>query len=310
MSEERQTEWVEIVISVRHVDAAEVAGFLATQVPAARAGVELRGESIVFWVPLNEGGGALRETRAAVSALAAGGIAVDPARVELQPAAPEGEWRDAWKRYFRVTRVARRVVIVPSWEEYAPARSDVVLQVDPGLAFGTGLHASTRLCLIEIDILSSADQPVLQEECPKVMRFLDLGTGSGILAIAAAKLWPASSGLAIDIDPVAVEVATENAQRNGVAERVICAPTPLGAVQERFDLVMANIQVDVLRSLRDVVVQRIAPGGILILSGLFDEEARDVARWYALLPEIQTLRVRQCADDPEWSAAVLQRVAG
>jgi precorrin-6B methylase 2 len=149
------------------------------------------------------------------------------------------------------------------------------------------------------DTLSSADPPVLSGESPKVTRFLDIGTGSGILAIAAAKLWPASRGLAIDIDPVAVEVATENAQRNGVAGRVSCAPTPLGAVQERFDLVMANIQMDVLRSLRDAVVQRIAPGGILILSGLLDEEARDVARWYALLPGIQTLRLRQCADDPE-----------
>jgi hypothetical protein len=101
MSDERQTEWVEIAIPVPHVDAAEVAGFLATTVAAARAGVELREESIIFWVPLNEGDGALRETRAAVSALVAGGIAVDPARVELQPAAPEAEWRDAWKRYFR-----------------------------------------------------------------------------------------------------------------------------------------------------------------------------------------------------------------
>jgi ribosomal protein L11 methyltransferase len=310
MSDERQTEWVEIAISVRHVDAAEVAGFLATTVPAAHAGVELRGENIVFWVPFNEGDGALRETRAAVSTLAAGGIAVDPARVELKPAAPEAEWRDAWKRHFRVTRVARRVVIVPSWEEYAPASSDVVLQIDPGRAFGTGLHASTRLCLIELDTLSSADQPVLPGGHRKVTRFLDIGTGSGILAIAAAKLWPASSGLAIDIDPVAVEVATENAQRNGVAERVSCAATPLGTVQEAFDLVMANIQMDVLRLLRDVGVQRIAPGGILILSGLLDEEARGVARWYALLPGIQALRVRQCADDPEWSAVVLQRVAG
>ena len=309
MGEECKTEWVEIAITVPPADAAEVGGFLATTVPAASAGVELRGESIIFWVPFNEGEGALRETRAAISALAAGGIALDPGRVRLQPAAPEAEWRDAWKRHFRTARVGRRIVIVPSWEEYAPASTDVILHVDPGCAFGTGLHASTRLCLIEMDTLSSGDQPPLPVEHGKVMRFLDIGTGSGILAIAAAKLWPASSGLAIDIDPVAVEVATENAQHNGVAERVSCYPTPLETVEERFDLVMANIQIDVLTSLRDVIVQRIAPGGILVLSGLLDEEARDVAREYALLPGIRILRLRQSADDPEWSAAVLGRVA-
>jgi ribosomal protein L11 methyltransferase len=304
MSGARESEWVEIEVAVRDPEAADVAGVLSTTVTGADAGVELRPPGIVFWVPRRFGERALREVRAALSSLATGGIPVDANRVRLRLAAPEAEWRDAWKRHFRATRVSPHIVIVPSWDTYTPVPGDVVLAIDPGRAFGTGAHASTRLCLVELDALAAA---YAGAEPTAIHRFLDVGTGSGILSVAAAKLWPASGGLAIDTDPVAVEVATENVQRNQVAARVTCATMPIEVIDERFDLVIANIQADVLLSLRDAVLRSVASAGTLILSGLLSDGVEEVAREYTLAPGLKRVRVRRLADDPEWSAVVFQR---
>jgi ribosomal protein L11 methylase PrmA len=215
--------WVEIVVPLC-AGAAEDIGALLTDALAdaideAAAGTLWRGDELVFWVPLSRGEAALRETRAAMAALAERGFAVAAADVRAEPAAPEAEWRDAWKRYFKVVRITRRIVIVPSWESYEPAGDDVVLDLDPGQAFGTGAHASTRLCLEELDALADTGM--------RVDRFLDIGTGSGILAIAAARLWPDASGTAIDSDPTAVAAARENLSRNQVIDRVACDTTPI-----------------------------------------------------------------------------------
>jgi ribosomal protein L11 methyltransferase len=235
-------DWVELHIPHGPAsDALEVAG-------------EVRGDDLVIWVP-----GADAEREAAK--LRALGF---PVRIE--PGLPEAEWRDAWKRWFKITRLGRRLVIVPSWERYTPAADDVVLDLDPGRAFGTGAHATTRQCLLEL------------ERIPRARRFLDLGTGSGILAIAAAKLWPEAAGVAWDADPEAVEAARENLERNGVAGRVALAP-PSGV----FDMVVANIQADVLEGLRDELIGWAAdPPGTLILAGILDEQGAGVAARFAL----------------------------
>ncbi len=303
--EQRRDDWLEVEVGVDSDYAAEVAGALATSVDRARAGVELRPGSIVFWVRSTEGDDAAREVRAALTALARGGMAVDPARVRLRPAQPESEWRDGWKRHFRVTRVSSRVVVVPSWEAYVARPDDVVLDMDPGRAFGTGAHASTRLCLVELDAMSLGGHAGRRA----VRRFLDVGTGSGILAVAAAKLWPAASGVAIDIDPEAVAAAMENRDRNGVADRLVCAAAPVTAIAGTFDLVTANIQADVLESLREAIIERAAPGGTVILSGLLSGEAEAVGTAYAALPGCRLAGLRRLADDPEWSCAVIERVA-
>ncbi len=123
----------------------------------------------------------------------------------------EDDWAHAWKQYFHVHRPGQRIVVVPSWRRYRATGSDVVVRLDPGMAFGTGLHPTTRLCLREM------------ERClAPGMRVLDLGTGSGILAIAAARLG-ASHVMALDVDATAVRVAQENVRRNRVARRVIVA---------------------------------------------------------------------------------------
>jgi ribosomal protein L11 methyltransferase len=300
MSEDDATvEWLEIEVPVVPAEAADVAGALTTTVAAAQGGVELRADSIVFWVRPADVEASVNDARAALTALSGSGMLVDPAGVRVAAARPEHEWRDAWKRYFRTTRVSERLVIVPSWDTHVPRAGDTILEIDPGRAFGTGAHASTQLCLMEIDALATRS---------RVHCFLDVGTGSGILAIAAARLWPDASGFAIDTDPEAVEVATENVQRNGVAGRVRCETTPLSEVPETFDLVMANIQADVLTALRDVLVQRLTSGGTLILSGLLSTEVESVGRAYAAVPGHRLIGVRRSAADPEWSCAVVTRV--
>src|SRR6185437_7530358 len=141
------SDWVEIIVPVGAADVDDVAALIASDVAAARAGTELRGDEVVFWVDAADVAAAMAETRDAVARWAAGGAALDPARVRTAAAMPEAEWRDAWKRYFKVSRLTRQIVVVPSWESFTPDPGDVVIELDPGMAFGTGTHARTRLVL-------------------------------------------------------------------------------------------------------------------------------------------------------------------
>jgi ribosomal protein L11 methyltransferase len=148
----------------------------------------------------------------------------------------EEEWAEAWKRFFGIERVGRRLVVCPTWIDYAPRAEEVVIRLDPGMAFGTGQHPTTRLCL---EALESRLRPGEQ--------VLDLGTGSGILAAAAALLG-AARVIALDVDPVAVDVARQNVAVNGVEGRVQVLEGSLGdagplpdADMSRFDMVLANI---------------------------------------------------------------------
>ena len=284
--------WVEIVVAADAAEVDEIAAQLAQLVPPAATGTEIRGDEIVFWAPLADREEALAVTREVIARLAAAGAGVDPARVRAQPAVPEAEWRDAWKRYFHVTRVGPRVVIVPSWETFAAGADDVTIDLDPGMAFGTGTHASTRIVLEQL------------QARPAPARVLDVGAGSGILAIAAAKLWPGARVVAIDNDPIAVAACRENCERNGV--RVACEETPVADVPGEFELVLANIQAHVLYELRDALIARMAPGGAIILSGLLAAQAEGVVVAF----EAAGLRrawLGPDAIDPQWAGAVLVR---
>lgn len=268
-------EWVEIVVPVGAADVDDVAALIALEVPAAAAGTEQRGDEVVFWVAPEDAASALAQARDAATRWQANGATIDPARVRTATAMPEAEWRDAWKRYFKVSRLTRQIVVVPSWEPYAPADGDVPILLDPGMAFGTGTHASTQLVLEELQALSDAGL--------RPARVLDMGCGSGILAIAAAKLWPTCTVLAIDNDPIAVKATAENAAANSVGDRIVSAlPGPLS---EAFPLVLANIQAHVLRALRSELLAATAPGGVLILSGL-------------LLPQTAPLALEFATDSP------------
>lgn len=176
----------------------------------------------------------------------------------------EEDWATSWKAYFKPTRVGKRFLIKPSWEEINPTVEDLVLELDPGMAFGTGTHATTTLCLEE-----------LEEIVKPGMNVFDLGTGSGILAIAAAKL--GAKVEAVDLDPVAVKVAQENIELNQVSAQVSVKHGDLGIVLKgQADLVVANIIADVILMLLSDLKRIMKPEGEFLASGIIDNRAEDV----------------------------------
>ena len=178
----------------------------------------------------------------------------------------EADWAEAWKSHFPVLRVGRRLVIRPSWRRHRRAPDDVVLALDPGMAFGTGLHPTTRLCLAAIESL--ADRGVLTRA-----RVLDVGCGSGILAIAALKLG-AALATGVDTDPIAIESTARNARMNGLARRLRVRGGSLPSGEAPFDLVFANLIAGVLVQLAVALQDELVPGGTLLTSGIFvDREA-------------------------------------
>lgn len=176
----------------------------------------------------------------------------------------EEDWANAWKAYFKPTRVGERLVIIPSWESYELQDGDLPLYLDPGMAFGTGTHPTTSLCLRKLE---SVVRPG--------MRVLDVGTGSGILAIAAARLG-AAPVVGIDIDPVAVRVAKENAERNGVSIDVR-AGTLDQVETEECDLIIANIIASIIIDILPDVASRMKKDGKFLASGIIAEKKQAVA---------------------------------
>jgi ribosomal protein L11 methyltransferase len=293
-------EWVELTLPAGAL-AEEIAAILVDVEPVYGEGAEVRGDDIVIYSPIDAAPAVADAIRAAATKLAANGFEVDPAALRIRPALPEDEWRDAWKRYFHIKRFGKRLIIVPSWERaaYVPTEGDVVLDLDPGRAFGTGAHASTRLCLLELEELADVHGM-------RPRRVLDVGTGSGILTVAAAKLWPECTGVAVDVDPISVDCARENLDQNGVGARFETSDRRAGDIDERFDVVLANIQADVLLSLREAISARVAPGGALVLSGLLHDQAPFVGEKYAA-GGLEVVRTRQLDDDHDWMSVLLRR---
>ncbi|MDQ2715392.1 MAG: 50S ribosomal protein L11 methyltransferase [Chloroflexota bacterium] len=211
----------------------------------------------------------------------------------------EEDWANAWKDYYHVTHIGRRLVIRPSWREYAPGAGEVVLTLDPGMAFGTGLHPTTRLCLEQVE----------QRTRPG-MQVLDVGTGSGILALAAAKLG-AEHVHTIDNSSVAVESATTNVEVNGLSERITVALGTLDAQEAqrlagRYDLVLVNILAGVIGSLAPFLARVLAPGGLLIASGIINERRPE-----AELPLLAAgLELADQAQLGEWWALIMRKQEG
>jgi ribosomal protein L11 methyltransferase len=223
------------------------------------------------------------------------GLPVDPVAVRERQA-DESEWRDVWKQFFRATRVGRRFTVRPSWDPGSAPAGEFVIDLDPGRAFGTGAHPSTRLAV--------ALAENVRDVTPQIARFLDLGCGSGILSIAAARLWPAAFGLAIDNDPEATECSLENFERNHVKGVTLVTGT-LEQAEPGFDIILANIQADVLCDLAVAIAAKLAPQGSAILSGVLCDQAEDVLAAYAAAGFV--LRTRQ--DEGEWTGLLLHKAA-
>lgn len=175
-------------------------------------------------------------------------------------------WRDAWKEHFRPFRLCEGLWVRPPWEEHVARRGEKILVLEPGRAFGTGLHATTRLV---------AEAIAMQKRSLDRVSALDVGTGSGILALVALA-FGAKEALGIDVDADAIEVAKENAERNGMSARATFQATPIARVRGTYGLVLANIEADVLVAMQKALRARVAPGGRLVLSGILASRETDV----------------------------------
>jgi ribosomal protein L11 methyltransferase len=189
-------------------------------------------------------------------------------------------WRDEWKKYFEPFRVCAGVVVRPPWREHAAEHGEKVVVLEPGRAFGTGLHETTSLVA-----------EALAARSLEGMSVLDVGCGSGILGLVALALG-AARVRAIDVDPDAVAVTRENAERNGVGPRLQSDETPVGVVPESYDVVLANIDSTTLVDLAPALIERVLPGGVLVLSGILSPEVApaqlaEVRRAFGKLEEKQ-----------------------
>jgi ribosomal protein L11 methyltransferase len=296
--------WVEVQVEVP----APVAELLAASLADLAGGVELRDAETIFPTARDrttvialcrpeERDDLLAAVDDVLATARAAGDTVDPVGIRQRPA-HEDEWRDVWKQFFRTTLIGARFAVRPSWDPAGAAGVEHIIELDPGRAFGTGAHPSTRLVIGAMERLSA--------QGAAVARFLDLGCGSGILTIAAHRLWPAAQGWAVDLDPEAADCTRENLARNGIQSGVqVAAATlqELGADGRGHDLVLANIQRDVLETLVDGLRAALVPGGWLVLSGLLTADAPPVLAAY----QQAGLRLIQRTDEGEWASLLLQR---
>ncbi len=228
--------------------------------------------------------------------LAGCGLYIGPGLISLRALRRE-DWAESWKRHFPPMVIGRRLLVKPSWSQRRPTRGQSVVILDPGLSFGTGQHPTTHFCL---DQLVAAKKPDTSQS------FLDIGTGSGILAIAAAKLgYRPVHGF--DLDPEAVRVAAENVARNAVADAfnprrrdLLSMPAPKAP---RYDVIAANLLANLLLAARDKILAHLRPGGRLIVAGILAREFANVQRSY----EQAGLRLVADREQKEWRSGCFLR---
>ena len=217
------------------------------------------------YLPVNgELEGRIQTLQQEIKALASRGVNTAPAvltTAELQ----DEDWSDTWKQYFHTEKPGERVVIKPTWEEYAPQGDEVVIELDPGAAFGTGTHATTSMCIRQLEKLVKPGMTVF-----------DLGTGSGILSIISAKLG-AKNIQAVDYDDSVLKIVEENLEQNNVQDIISVAQSDLMQnVHGKAELVIANIIADIIIRLFDQLDEHLEQGGTLLTSGIIEDRIEDV----------------------------------
>jgi ribosomal protein L11 methyltransferase len=277
--------WAEIEVAAVGDEAQEKIGALLTETAGCQ-GYTAAASAVTGYLPVDE---RLENTLLSLRSALSTAFAPSAPEITVRFVAEEN-WADAWKQYFKPQRIGDRFVVKPTWEPFTPTGDDLVIEIDPGMAFGTGLHATTRLCLRALEKRVTPDMTVA-----------DIGTGSGILAVGAALLG-ASYVEATDIDPLAVRIARENVAVNHMEDRVTvdeASSTPAGP----FQLVVANILADVILAMTFDLYDSLVPEGILIASGIIESRAEDVRRGL----EFAEFKILQTDSDGEWVAITARR---
>jgi ribosomal protein L11 methyltransferase len=284
MSPEHPTRWLELAVEVPR-EAEEAAADTLRRFAPRGVAIEAAGESVVVKAWLPDDADLTRQRRAVRRALAS-----LPATVRTRWLREE-DWAEAWKAFFPVLHISRRLVICPAWRSYRARSGQAVIRLDPGMAFGTGQHPTTLMCL-----------RALEETVQLGASVLDLGTGSGVLALAAARLG-AASVLALDNDPLAVRAARENARLNGLEAVVRVKEGTLEGALGPFDIIAANISASVIVDLTGAMAAALRPSGVLIAGGFSEERVGDVT---AALTAAG-LRVERSLSEGEWRTVVGRR---
>ena len=215
------------------------------------------------------------------------GISVGEGKVESE-VKYEKDWADTWKQYYKPVLVGERIVVKPIWEEYEPKGNELVVELDPGMAFGTGTHETTRMCIQALERYVSEDATVF-----------DVGCGSGILAIAAAKLG-AKLSVGVDLDPVAVESSKENVKYNNLNNIEILEGNLVEVIDGKADVVVANILAEIICILTDDVKRVLKDNGIFITSGIIHDRVDMVCEKL----EATGFEVIEKNRDGEWNCIV------
>ena len=218
----------------------------------------------------------------------------EPIRSITQTTIRREDWSESWKKYFHPFRASKRLVIKPSWEDYTAAPEDIVLEIDPGMCFGTGSHGTTMGCLQYIDELAAAsDRPY---------SLIDAGCGTGILSMAAHRLGY-SPIFAFDYDPAAIHVSDENLTRTGIRDQVELAEGDVNTLTPPFqaDLVVANILAPILLTAAENLAKMVRPGGRLVLSGILTSQYDEVLERFVRLgfQDIERRTIK------EWTSGVV-----
>ncbi|MDI9570096.1 MAG: 50S ribosomal protein L11 methyltransferase [Pseudomonadota bacterium] len=211
----------------------------------------------------------------------------------------DSNWGEEWKKYFKPLRVTRNIIIKPTWERFSPGGHDILIEIDPGMAFGTGQHPSTRMCLQAMEDL------ILQDRAARSRRVLDVGTGTGILGIAAAKLG-AGKVVCVDIDKQAVAIAGENVRMNDVEDRVDVLHRDVVTLSESFDLIVANLTAKMLLKLRPRLVDLLRRGGFLVISGIIEQDTEGIEYHFLAEP----FALHRTIVEKEWRCYVLLNEGG
>lgn len=241
--------------------------------------------TVRVWVPENNSAADLAEDIRRLLDQAADWIGHPEPDIEITEVRQE-DWAETWKRHFHTQRVSRRIVIKPSWESYTPKATDIVLELDPGMSFGTGQHETTKACLQMLDYLAETAAP-----CP----LLDAGCGSGILTLAAIRLG-FQPVLAVDHDPQATLVARENLATAGVLDRVRIQQADLTTYDAgaQFPIVVANILAPVLLECAETLTSHLVPASSsrLLLSGILDSQYKEVQKRFEQCGLLETNRIQ------------------